>query len=75
MMPFTAVDIVRRVGAEAQSALPDAPVREERIVSNGSARFDRVRFGIGLVLRRLADRVEPACRPAPVQAGGQTGAR
>jgi hypothetical protein len=75
MMPFTAVDVIRRVGAEAQSALPDAPIREEPPARSGSARFDRVRFGIGLALRRLADRVEPACRPAPVRAGGQTGAR
>jgi hypothetical protein len=75
MMPFTAVDMIRRANEQIRSALPDAPVREEQIVPDRSARFDRVRFGIGLVLRRLADRVEPACRPAPVQAGGQSGAQ
>lgn len=75
MLPFTAVDIVRRERELAESALPDAPVREEQIERSGPARLDRVRFGLGLVLRRMADRVEPACPPAPVQAGGQSGAR
>jgi hypothetical protein len=74
MMPFTATDLIRRAGVEARSALPDAPVVVE-ITEAGSRRFDRARLGLGLALRWLADRIEPACRPAPVHAGGQTGAR
>ena len=65
MMPSTAQDLVRLVAEEARSAQPNAPVRLEPVRSARPARLDRVRLGFGLALRRLADRIEPACRPAP----------
>ena len=74
MLPYTAVDIVRRVAEEAQSALPTAPVRPEPVRAETPPRLDRARLGLGLALRRLADRVEPACRPvSPAGAGGRQG--
>jgi hypothetical protein len=59
------VEIARVVSEEARSALPDAPVRPEPIRSQTPTRLDLVRLRFGLALRRLADRVEPALRPAP----------
>lgn len=71
MLPFTAQDLVRLVAEEAQSARPFAPVRAESAPAVGTARLDRARLGFGLVLRRLADWVEPArsTRPASAMRG------
>lgn len=63
MMPFTPNDLIRLVAERARSALPTAPVRLDPVQPARSVRLDQVRLGIGLALRRLADRIEPACHP------------
>jgi hypothetical protein len=73
MIPFTASDLIRLVSAEAQSALQNAPVIPEREAGRTSARFVRVRLGLGAALRWLADRVEPRRPAVPAPAGGRHG--
>lgn len=68
LLPTAVHDMVRLVEQEAQSARPHAPVVSEPTRSSRPARLDRARLRLGLVLRHLADRIEPACRPAPAVA-------
>ena len=73
MIPISVYDIVRLAAAEARSARPSSQVRPEPAARPAPARFVRVRLGLGVALRRLADRVEP-CRPAvAAPAGGRQG--
>jgi hypothetical protein len=73
MTPFTVHDVVRRVAAEAHSALPNAPVVAESEARPASARLVRVRLGLSSSLRRLADRVEPRRQAVPAPVGGRQG--
>jgi hypothetical protein len=65
LLPHVPVDVAHVLTEEARSALPNAPVRPEPVRSQTPTRLDLVRLRLGLVLRRMADWVEPALRPAP----------
>jgi hypothetical protein len=65
MLPIATDIAVRAIRAQAQSALPDAPVLPDEQPT--TAREQR-RIKMADVLRRLADRVEPVSRP-PNHAG------
>ena len=73
MTPFAVHDAVRRVAAEAHSALPNAPVIADLETRPASARFGRARIGLGASLRWLADRVEPRRSAVPATAGSRQG--
>jgi hypothetical protein len=57
MYPAAFVQAVNLTREHVNSALPNAPVVPERTRGNG--RGDPLRRGAALLLRRLADRVEP----------------
>lgn len=58
MLPIAAEIAVRLTREQAESALPDAPVIDDRPPRPPRPRRGRVRMA--RALRRLADRVEPA---------------
>jgi hypothetical protein len=65
MLPIAADFVVRATRAEAQSALPDAPILPDQPPTTATERR-RIKMAGGL--RRLADRLEPVGRP-PNHAG------
>jgi hypothetical protein len=68
MMDFTAYLAAQHLTREAVSeALPDAPIRQDRVAVRRSARAIALRQRLSGTLRRLADLVEP--RPEPAMAG------
>jgi hypothetical protein len=74
MSDYIALTINSNAGASgARSARPDAPVVEDGLSTRPDRRPVRRSLATSLraaaaVERRLADRFDPACRPAPARA-------
>ena len=68
-------DLQRVVRLEAESALPNGPIRPESERIPRQSIVTTVRLATTTALRRLADVVEPAraCLDAPAQPEGQRG--
>jgi hypothetical protein len=66
-------DLQRVVRLEAESALPNGPIRPETPRVPRQSITTTLRLNTTLALRRLADAVEPAraCLDAPAQPKGQ----
>jgi hypothetical protein len=71
VIDFSAYLAAQRLTQELVSeALPDAPVRVDRVPVARRARVIAARQWLSLTLRRLADRLEPLPEPAkPAMAG------
>jgi hypothetical protein len=66
-------DLQRVVRIEAESAMPDRPLRPDTPRAPRPSIVTTLRLNMTLALRRLADAVEPAraCLDAPAQPKGQ----
>ena len=62
-------DVLRIVQSEAESALPNAPYREDRARSLRSRRIASIRLHVTHALRRVADAIEPV-QPEPARQTG-----